>query len=173
LLQHAGISLIEFENAHMRGQLGSDAVAIRKAFNAIDKNCNGCIDMLEVQALLGDEAADVFKQLINEVAPNSKEKIEFQTFFAVMTADRVKQSVLSPTSMRRISISSPRSLSNIHSPSTKRQLSILISPTNSSRLGPASPAALALTSPSSQPVALSPLNIVSTSHVELLPQNNL
>jgi hypothetical protein len=69
----------------MRGQLGSDAVAIRKAFDAIDTDKSGFIDIKDLMSLLGDDAFAMFQDLIKESKEQSQSKISFQTFFSAMT----------------------------------------------------------------------------------------
>ena len=69
----------------MRGQLGSDAVAIRKAFDAIDTDKSGTIDIKELRSLLGDETAETISELINEISGKQEDEISFQLFFTAMT----------------------------------------------------------------------------------------
>jgi Ca2+-binding EF-hand superfamily protein len=84
--QRGTITYEDFEKAHMQGLLGSDAVAIRKAFDAIDTDKDGLIDVDGVRALLGEETAKTFADLFTQSGIASDGKVSFKTFLQAMTS---------------------------------------------------------------------------------------
>jgi calcium-dependent protein kinase len=86
VFQRGTINFLEFESAHMRGQLGKDAVAIRKAFDAIDADKSGSIGHEKVKALLGEENAKAFAELFSHSGVALERTITFQDFFKAMTS---------------------------------------------------------------------------------------
>ena len=86
-----GLSYMEFEGAHARGQLGPDAVAIRTAFDAFDPEKRGFIELIEIKAVLSDEAAQTIGDLVQRVDPHHDGQIAFAVFSAAMTSTNVQE----------------------------------------------------------------------------------
>jgi hypothetical protein len=81
---------MEFENAHSKGLLGPQLVAIRTAFGVFDYEHRGFIELLEVKVLLGEDAADTFTELVRHVDRLNDGRITFDVFLSALTSEHLR-----------------------------------------------------------------------------------
>ena len=70
----------------MSGALGTDVSSIRRAYDAFDTQQRGFVELADIKAVLGDEAADAIAELVARVHIAGDGRITFDTFLAAMTA---------------------------------------------------------------------------------------